>query len=365
MKIIYCSPYFDPQVPSGANRRFVELIARFDKEFGSDFELIVAKGKRPAGLTKTIVYEIEYKPKSILSKLRARGQIAAILKKIQPAIFVNECVPAPFSALKKHVQFQVLYDLRDFNDNQTLFYRLKYTLPLKREWQKAQYLVTCSDFTRDEIFKYLSRRPEDILISYFGIDPALFDYRPPTPVAKDIDILFVGHFEKRKNHENLLKAIAKIDPKLRVVLIGVDNGLMAGVKALSQELGMTNTEMFTLGGEKLWEYYKRAKLFVFPSRYEGFGIPLIESLALGTPVACSDIPVFREIGGSLVTYFDQNNPDDMAHVIKQSLEHPHMPSQDEIKRVLNPFLWETIYKKFVEDLKLSIRSTRGGVPQRS
>jgi glycosyltransferase involved in cell wall biosynthesis len=350
MKIIYCSAYFDPAVPSGANRRFVELISRFDREFGSNFELIVAKGKRPQGLTGTILHEIAYKPKSLISKWQARDQIAAILKQSPPAIFVNEFIPAPFSALEQHIQFQVVYDLRDFTDNQTLFYRLKYTLPLKREWRKAQYLVTCSDFTRSEIFKYLNRKPEDILISYFGIDPVLLAYELPQSVEKDIDILFVGHFEKRKNHANLLKAAALIDPKLRMTLIGVDNGLKQSLQALSKELRMTNVEMFTVGGEKLWEYYKRAKLFVFPSHYEGFGIPLIEALALNVPVVCSDIPVFREIGGQLVRYFDQTNPADMARVIGESLKKPYLPPKNEIVKALTPFVWDSIYRKFVDDL---------------
>src|SRR2546423_1493529 len=133
-----------------------------------------------------------------------------------------------------------------------------------------------------ELCRLVGCRLEDMLISYFGIDERLLE-PPERKPEKDIDVLFVGHFEKRKNHANLLKALAIVGKGLRVELIGVDNGLKAELEALARELGLSHAHMFTLNDDKkLWEYYRRARLFVFPSNYEGFGIPLIESLALGT-----------------------------------------------------------------------------------
>ena len=348
--IIYCSPYFDPAIPAGANRRFVELCRRFDSEFGPAFELIVAKGKRPAGLSRTVVHEIEYAPNGVLSRLRARRQISTILGSHPPAIFVNEFVPIPFRSLKKHSHFQVIYDLRYFTDNQPLRYRMMYTQPLKRQWVRSEHVVTCSEFTKGELVRLVGCRLEDMLISYFGIDERLLE-PPERKPEKDIDVLFVGHFEKRKNHANLLKALAIVGKGLRVELIGVDNGLKAELEALARELGLSHAHMFTLNDDKkLWEYYRRARLFVFPSNYEGFGIPLIESLALGTPVACSDLPVFREIGRRFVDYFDQQDPERMASVISKALAHPRIPTGDETREFLRPYRWDAIYENFVNDL---------------
>ena len=349
-QIIYCSPHFDPDVPSGANRRFLELCKRFDSEFGPRFELIVAKGNRPAGLSGAIVHEIDYVPNSMPSKLKARMHIGRILDSHPPAIFVSEFVPVPFRSARKHSHFQVVYDLRFFTENQTLRFRLMYTQPLKRQWVKSQHVVTCSEFTKGELVNLCGCRPENVLISYFAVDQRQLDV-PETKPTKDIDILFVGHFEKRKNHANLLRALALIDKGLRVELIGVDNGLKSELELLAQHLGLPHVHLFTLNDDRqLWDYYRRSRLFVFPSNYEGFGIPLIESLALGTPVACSDIPVFREIGGDHVTYFDQHNPEDMASVISKALGQPRIPTAEETKQFLRPFLWDTIYTKFVDDL---------------
>jgi glycosyltransferase involved in cell wall biosynthesis len=349
--IIYCSPYYNPAEPSGANRRFNELCTRFDGEFGNRFELIVAKDKRPSGLAGAVVHEIDYKPKSLLSRLKAQRQIAGILNDRPPSLFINEFLPVPFRSVGRHCHFQVVYDLRHFTNDQTYFYRLRHTLPRKREWGRSQCIVTCSDFTRSELSKYCRRLPDEILISYFGINDDLLHHTEHAVEAKDIDILFVGHFEMRKNHANLLKAIALINPELRVTLIGVDNGLKQRLETLALQLKLTNTKFFSVNDDhKLWSYYRRSRLFVSPSNYEGFGIPVIEAMALGTPVACSNIPIFREVGQSAVTYFNQTDPDDMARVIENALYDGRPLNPKESRRLLGKFSWDTIYDVFVEDL---------------
>jgi glycosyltransferase involved in cell wall biosynthesis len=328
----------------------MELCRRFASEFGQSFELIVARGKRPAGLSQTVVHEIEYVSKSMVSRLRARRRIAKILCSRPPAIFINEFVPIPFRSLKKHSHFQVVYDLRHLTENQRFRDRMVYTRLLKRQWVKSEYIITCSEFMKGELVRLTGCRLEDMLISYFGIDEKLLEPAKIKP-EKDIDILFVGHFEKRKNHANFLKALAMIGKGLRVELIGLDNGRKTELQTLARDLGLTHVHMFTLNDDnKLWEYYRRSRLFVFPSNYEGFGIPLIESLALGTPVACSDIPVFREIGGRFVDYFNQHEPEHMASVISKALKHPRIPADNDTRDFLRPYRWNAIYEKFVRDL---------------
>jgi glycosyltransferase involved in cell wall biosynthesis len=79
-------------------------------------------------------------------------------------------------------------------------------------------------------------------------------------------------------------------------------------------------------------------------------MPTIEALALGLPVAISDIPVFHEVGGDLATYFDPRNPRDIADKIVEALAHPSVPDPERVRAHLEPYLWENIYKKFVSDV---------------
>lgn len=343
-------PHYDPAISSGANRRFAELCKRFDSGFEKAFEIIVSRRKRPAGLFHATVHEIDFPSNTILGKLKASRQIGNILKSCSPAIVINEFVPISFRSLDRHVHFQMIHDARYFTENQTLLQRLLYSQPLKHQWGKCKHILTCSEFTKGELIRFCGCRPKNIIITYNGVDEELLKYGP-APAEKEIDILFVGHFEKRKNHANLLKALAMIDRDLRVTLIGFDNGLKPQLQRLARDLELRHIQMLTMeDDQELWECYRRSRLFVFPSHYEGFGIPLIESLALGTPVACSDIPVFREIGGPYVVYFDQQDPETMASVISGALAHPRILSSAESANFLRPFLWDTVYRKLVDDL---------------
>jgi glycosyltransferase involved in cell wall biosynthesis len=101
---------------------------------------------------------------------------------------------------------------------------------------------------------------------------------------------------------------------------------------------------------EVWELYTKSKLFVSPSLYEGFGMPTIEALALGLPVAVSDIPVFHEVAGDLATYFDPRDPSDIAAKLGPMLADPKPPDPELVRRVLAPYFWSAIYGAFVDDL---------------
>ncbi len=351
-KLIYISPYYNPKVASGANRRFNELGQRFLRDFGDSFTLVVSRGCAPPWWTGKHLIEVDYSFNH-WSKWRAMRQIGKVLDRLPPSMVVVESVPIPFRALKRHVHFQVAYDFRYFTSaSKGWLYRLFFSSFLKRQWARSQYMVTCSDFSIAELETYVGYDRKRVIKSYFGIDERLLRESSASAVNKTIDIIYVGHFEKRKNHEPLLRAIALVNTHLRVMLVGVDNGMKAGLEALSKELGLTGVTFQTIHDDKtLWQLYRESKIFVYPSLYEGFGIPLIEALVLGTPVVCSDIPVFREVGGNLVTFFDPHDPADISKKITEQLRHPQPPSFEAIRAHLQKFTWEHIYTAFVRDLQ--------------
>lgn len=352
--MVYISPYYIPDDKSGGNRRFDELCKRFCEEYGQNFTLVVSKGMTPTwwnGTSKLV--EVDYKFNHI-SKFKAAHQIAKFLNSIPPSIVVLESIPIPFRALKKHAHFQVAYDFRYFSSaSKSFLYRLVFSQYLKYQWRNPEFFVTSTESSISELQKYVGYPRERIIKSYFGIDEGVLDLARSTPPAKEYDIIYVGHYEKRKNHEPLMRAIAKLDPSLRVYFLGRDTGLLESLLALKEELKLVNTTIATksLSDSDLWNMYRKSRVFAYPSIYEGFGIPLIEAMALDIPVVCTNMDVFHEVSGELASFFNPYDPDDIAKKLQQALSSPTTPSPEAVRDQLQKFFWSNIYAKFEADLR--------------
>ena len=133
-------------------------------------------------------------------------------------------------------------------------------------------------------------------------------------------LLAVGHFEKRKNYLNLIEALSrlhKLGQLETLVIIGNDSGELKAVKERIDALNMSN-HVYIFNGLSDLEvryFYRSCKLFIFPSLYEGFGIPILEAMATNCSIVLSDIPVFREITQNKGAYFLHNDPNSIAQAI--------------------------------------------------
>jgi len=354
-RVVYVSPYYDPAVISGANRRFDELTRRFARDLGANFTLVVAKGKTPPWWAQknngAKLVEVRY-GFNHLSKFSAARAIGNVLDALPPSVVVIESVPVPYRALKRHAHFQVVYDFRYFTgDSKSTLYRAFFAPYLKSQWSRAEFMVTCSEFSIQELVKHIGFDPKRTVRSYFGIHEELVDEGDKPLPQKELDIFYAAHFEKRKNHEPLIRAIALVDKHMKVLFTGADNGLRASLEALAKSLGLTNVWFGRVSDKELWEAYRKARLYASPTIYEGFGIPVIESLALGTPVVASDLPFSHEVGGDLITYFDPHNPGDIARAIREQFAQPKIASRETVRAHMQKFFWENIYKKFSDDLR--------------
>lgn len=349
--IVYVNPYYNPAVPSGANRRVNELIPRFVRDYGDNFTLIVTKGMAPLGWNGKNLIEVDYRFDH-KSKFTAVKQISDALDDLPSSIVIVESIPVPLRALKRHVHFQVAYDFRYFYPfSKSFLYRLFFSQYLKWEWGHSQFMVTCSEFSIDELARHVGYPKERVVKSFFGINEKIFDVPHLPSEQKEYDLIYVGHFDGHKNHAPLIDALGQMGKNLKVLFIGVDNGLLASLKERAEKLGLANISWLTVKDEKkVWEYYTKSRVFTSPSIYEGFGMPTIEALALGLPVVLSDIKVFHEVGGGLATYFDPHDPKDIAKKLTAALAGPTPPDKAKVRAQLDPFLWENIYKKFREDI---------------
>ncbi|MBT3361714.1 MAG: glycosyltransferase family 4 protein [Rhodospirillales bacterium] len=139
-------------------------------------------------------------------------------------------------------------------------------------------------------------------------------------------ILAVSDIYIQKNYHALLHALAiliKRSPGLRLIIAGreIDHGYAQKLRSLSQELGIEENVIFAghVETEELSELYRNCRVFVFPSQVETFGNPLLEAMAVGAPIACSNAAAMPEVLGDTGVYFDPQDENDMAEKIEKLL----------------------------------------------
>jgi len=198
----------------------------------------------------------------------------------------------------------------------------------------AKKIITVSEFTKQEILSlYPKTKVQKIAVVHNGYNTEIFKPLKENEVEKMQAVLekynitapfflYVGRLEKKKNTPALIEALAllrenNLEIKEKLVLIGNASFGFDEVKYAIEEFNLNN-DVFIPGWvseEDLPYIYNAASAFVFPTKHEGFGIPILESLACGLPTIASDIPVLREIADDAVLYFNQNDKREIAEAM--------------------------------------------------
>jgi len=186
---------------------------------------------------------------------------------------------------------------------------------------RAEWIFCISETTRNDLLEYYPEVAARTSVTYLaGPEPAGPLPRPanlPEPY-----ILYVGNRAGYKNFATLLRAYAQAPQLHRQVRLAVYGGKPWSADELSSlaELGIAQRVTILPGSAPRTALYQHAEAFVFPSRYEGFGIPLLEAAAEGCPIVCSDTPCFREVAGDCATYFDPAEPESIATAIARAIK---------------------------------------------
>ena len=346
-KFLFCSFYYRSNLKTGANKRFENIISSSLEYLLENQKIIVfiKKGNKSEYFLndKIVVYEIPNFP--ILDRLLTFFLFSIKLSSFKPLIIVSDFMPIPLSALSKHIHFQLVHDIRNFTEFKRANYFSFGKLFQKSQWRKCQNIITVSDFSKNELVKNCNIDSENIVVSPNGIDSSYLKIL--TDVEPDIDILYVATFEKRKNHQFLLKALENYDKQkpIKVCLIGKDLGNREFIRR-SAELLNNNVEIDFIdhinSERELIEFYDRSNLFISPSLYEGFGMPIIEAISRGCKVLCTDMEVFREVGGESVQYFSPHDHLELFNLILDNLENKNRNNVD--GEFLESYKWSNISK---------------------
>lgn len=193
-------------------------------------------------------------------------------------------------------------------ENYSPVHTLYYRIIVGPRARRAAALLTVSEFSREELAKYLNLDPYRFQVIAAGVDAG---YQPPTPAqARDfrqrhrLPERYLAAVGNTKAHKNL-GLLAKIAPRLPVPLV-----LLAG-KGAAQELGFPDTtvELSELPEEEMPLFYGAAHALLLPSRYEGFGLPVLEAMAAGCPVLSSNVSSLPEVTGEAALLLPPESPE--------------------------------------------------------
>ncbi len=204
-------------------------------------------------------------------------------------------------------------------------------LPVILSIKVADCIITVSQSTKEALRKYVPVHPHSMTVIPEGTslsqstetivcDSIVQKYHLPSKY-----LLYVGVIEQTKQVESIVKAFSLLDDSLKeqyaIVIVGRRGNAYAQVMSTIQENGLVD-KVFLLGhipDTDLGGIYQRAKVFVFPSLIEGFGLPVLEALGAGIPVIASHIPALREVAGNAALLVDPHDTEALRDAIQKVL----------------------------------------------
>jgi glycosyltransferase involved in cell wall biosynthesis len=221
--------------------------------------------------------------------------------------------------------------------------------------ERADHIICVSENTKRDLIEILNVDPAKISVIYHASSlSADVENLESDANLSDPYILYVGGRGGHKNFDRLLKAYAiskQLKNHFKLVCFGGDP-LSQREISLAQELGLSEGTLTRIIGDDstLASLYKSAVAFVYPSLYEGFGIPLLEAMSLHCPVICSNTSSLPEVAGDAAEYFDPYDLESMANSLEKMVFSSDLRN-DLVKRGIErvkQFSWDTCAKKTQE-----------------
>ncbi len=244
----------------------------------------------------------------------------------QPNLIPLEAIKAKKTITTVHDFSFMLYP--DFHPKERIQYIQKNFI---KNIYTSDMIITGSNYTKEEIIQRLDFPKEKIKVIYHGVDHNVFKVYKDVQLSFEIPqkfILSVGSVEPRKNLLNAFKAYNALDEKIKkeykLVFVGFKGWNNQEIMKLIDEEKQNIHYLGYISDIELAKVYNRASLFLFPSLYEGFGLPVLEAMACATPVVCSDSSSLPEVGGDAVVYCDADNYTDMSKQIQKVLEDENL-----------------------------------------
>ena len=333
MKILFDSQMFDKQVYGGISRYFVNLISALERRAGFDAELSVLFTKNYYLKDRKLKFD-NFLGRAVLSEKKriskwnknySRYRIAKNDFDIfHPTYFhpyFLKLLKRPF-VITVHDMIYELYP--DYFNSADLTAQYK-----KQVINAASHVIAISQTTKNDLIRLLHVPEEKISVVYHGHTSIKNDKMPDVSLPAKY-LLFVGGRDDYKNFETFARGAAILmqgKQSLYLVCAGGSNFTLEEEDFLQQLNINERALQYDVADDLLYWLYKGAEAFVYPSLYEGFGLPILEAYESGCPVILSRTPSFVEVAADAAIYFDAENPEEIAESIKSVLDNVELREQ--------------------------------------
>lgn len=358
MKILYDYPGFERKV-SGAARYFLEIIKGLDsnnKVFLASKYVNNIDASKYFKFNKKFLKGLGFKGKNRLeiflqrkyaNKVISKGEYDFFHATGQHFYFKDFLGEKPLVVTVHDLIYELIFREGKVDENRLKLY------------ERANKIITISHHTKADLLKlYPSLDPNKISVIYHGV--SIIDENVVKP-KHDNYILFVGtRKEEYKNFTRFVKALVPLlqkDSSLKIACTGLP--FTEEEKKMFHDLGVTQqvVNVGFVSDAELYGLYQMAKVFVFPSYYEGFGIPILESYKMNCPICISNASCFPEIAGDAASYFDPFDEESILDSVSKVIENPDYADElrDLGKKQLELYSWgktveqtEKVYKSLIQ-----------------
>ena len=323
--MLYINGRFLTQPMTGVNR-YAYNICKSMAELGQPFTLVCPKA----------VFHDSYDVRGLNIVRFGFGNSHFWEQFVLPFFFIGKCdymflCFTGLGPIMVHRKMMTVHDLA-FIENPAWYsraYNIIYKFLTPLSVKTSRHILTVSEFSKSEILRfYPFLKPSQISVVYGAVDKKILCHPSyEETAAAEPFALTVSSIDPRKNFARLIEAFKDI-PEAKLYIAGSYN------RVFSQQDSMSaSTENIKFLGrvsdDELIRLYQTASCFIFPSIYEGFGLPPLEAMACGCPVLVSDIPVEREVCGDAALYFNPYDVQSIRKTFVDFLEHI-----DEVKPML-------------------------------
>jgi len=344
MKKIYINARFLTQQITGVQRYAIELVKAMDALLDNpnfDMNIILLVPVRP-------MYKLGLKNISIQTVGKLTGHMWEQLELAyysRGGLLLNLCNTGP---MLKQNQVVAIHDasVYGFPGAYSLLFRCWYKVLFTLFGRFSKAILTVSGFSKQELIKYCQIPAEKIYVSYEGKEQIL-GLTPDNSIIerhglnKRSFILAVSSLNPNKNFSAIVKAVELMDDgDFDIAIAGGGNS-----KIFSNVVVKASERVKCLGyvtDQELKALYKQAACFVYPSFYEGFGLPPLEAMACGCPVIVSHTASLPEVCGIAALYCNPASPEDIANKIRMVMNNASLRQELKAKGIANAqrFSWE-------------------------